>query len=336
MNSFPKNDSKNWTFFLVWFKELNLVSKKETQGIEFFLFKKWLIELNLFLWTSFQYDSRWSLFSFWLKELNLSFIWATFLHDSKNWIFPIWLKDFFKLTQRVEPTFVPWLKEMTLFLQNDAQNWTLILNLTERMESFFFEYDAKNWILFLWIRRKRIESFFFEYDAKNWTLRLKWLGELNFREKKGLKDLNLPFWTWLQELNFSFQKLIERMELKNDSNNWTLLINITPKKYDSKNWTFFWIVTQKLKFLVEKSQKIKLSFLKTQNLFFLMTGRIEPVFFNMTQRIEPFFSIWLKDFLNRLEESYPFFNTTQRIEPFLKSDSFFRMISRIEPLFWKK
>ena len=54
-----KKDSKSWTcFFLIWltelnllfslfwFKELNFVSKKETQKIEIFFVDKWLTELN--------------------------------------------------------------------------------------------------------------------------------------------------------------------------------------------------------------------------------------------------------------------------------------------------
>ena len=68
-NFFLWFDSKYWIFF-VWLSELIFFLRNMT----------WLIELNLFLWTSFQDDSKsWSL-SFWLKELNLS-------------CFPMWLKE---------------------------------------------------------------------------------------------------------------------------------------------------------------------------------------------------------------------------------------------------
>ena len=197
-------------FFSVWLKELNLVSKKKRLRESNFLFKKWLIELNLFLWTSFQYDSKsWSLFSFWLeelkpmffskclKELNFSFTWATFLHDSKNWIFSMWRKDFFKLTPRVEPTFS--MTQRNDFVSpNDSKNWIM----TQRMEPLFFEYDAKNWMLFVWIWRTELNPFslnmtqriepFVSNNSENWTF-----------EKKGLKDLNLLFF-------------------EHDAKNWTL------------------------------------------------------------------------------------------------------------------
>ena len=131
----------------IWLKELSRVSKKDSKNGTLY---KGLIELNLFLWTSSQYDSKsWSLFfnmtrriepflfsnmtqriDFFkmLKELNLSSIWITYLHDS-NWIFfdqydsksrifhKKWLKvlnTFLNLTERVEP-FLHWTQRIELF-----------------------------------------------------------------------------------------------------------------------------------------------------------------------------------------------------------------------------
>ena len=66
-----QDDSKSWSLFSTWLKELNPL-----------FFSKCLKELNF------------SFFFKMLKELNLSFIWTTFLHDSMNWIFfSIWLEE---------------------------------------------------------------------------------------------------------------------------------------------------------------------------------------------------------------------------------------------------
>ena len=159
-----KNDSQN--FFLTKIRirltELNLFSLiwliffKKSQIIEFSV---WLKELNLLLWTSFQYDSkRWSFFffSFWLKEMNffqydakifsnwLKRVEPTFFHDSKKW------PCFSKMTHRIEPLFWIWRKEWNpFFFEYDAKNWTLLsLNTSQRIEFFC-----------LWIRRKELNPF---------------------------------------------------------------------------------------------------------------------------------------------------------------------------------
>ena len=172
--SFSQNDSNIWIF--------SYDSKNWTSCYE-----------PLFNMT--QRDEVLFFFFFWLKELK-PFV---FLKMSQR-IEPLFhmsyfftrLKElnFFNMTQRF---FQIDSKEMTLFLQNDAQNWTLILNVTQRMEPFF-----------LWIRRKELNPFVFECDAKNWILFL-WIW------RKELKALSLNMTG--KELNpFSLNKLTQRLE----------------------------------------------------------------------------------------------------------------------------
>ena len=157
-------DSKNWN---IWSRNMTqriepCVKKKKTDSKNVTLFKG-LIELNLFLWTSSQYDSKsWSLFfkmtrriepflfsnmtqriDFFkmLKELNLSSIWITFLHDSN------WTLFLINTTQRVE-----------FFTKNDSKCWTPFwiwlkeLNLfcigLKELNFFFQPFDSKNWAFF--------------------------------------------------------------------------------------------------------------------------------------------------------------------------------------------
>ena len=80
-------DSRNWIFFWVWLQGLNLFFRNMTHRIELF---KWLIELNLFLRTTFQYDSKcWTLQMTHRVELFL-WIWRKELNPSLN------------MTQRIE------------------------------------------------------------------------------------------------------------------------------------------------------------------------------------------------------------------------------------------
>ena len=260
LNPFDRYDSQNWTLFWTWLtdffekkneydsQELNLFSLNMTQRIEpffcmtlsvnwTFFFKKydlthrieplvmnlfsiWLKELNLLLWTSFQYDSKnWTL-------LKMSQRIEPLFH-SKNWIFFNMTQRFFQIdskelnplfsmTQRNDIVFPKWRTELNPYFEYDAKNGTLVLWIRRKeLNPFFFEYDAKNWILSL-NTTQRIESFFFEYDAKNWKLCLKWLGELNLREKIGQRlepsFLNLTqriepfFWMRLKNWNFLSEK----------------------------------------------------------------------------------------------------------------------------------
>ena len=96
-------------------------------------------------------------------------------------------KNFFwkKMTQRIGPKF---LTQRYVFLY-DSKNWFFCM--TQRIETFFFEYDTENWTLFLFCRKElklfplcrkwlsfffskilltqRIELFFLWYDSKKWN-----------------------------------------------------------------------------------------------------------------------------------------------------------------------
>ena len=61
--------------------------------------------------------------------------------------------SFLSMTQRIEPFFWIWLKELNLF-EHDSKNWT------------FFTW-LKNWTFF-WTRLKELNHLF-EYESKNWT-----------------------------------------------------------------------------------------------------------------------------------------------------------------------
>ena len=104
------HDSKDWTFFLTWLKELNFFQKKYSKNWTF-----WNMRKN---WTFLNYDSK---------------IW-TFLFDPKNWTFClIWAKEmnfceydskhWQKMTQRIEPSRSKYdSKDWTFSSQNDSTN----------------------------------------------------------------------------------------------------------------------------------------------------------------------------------------------------------------------
>ena len=241
-----------FSIWLIWLKQLNLV------------FKKRLKELNLFLWTSFHYDSKsWTfLLSIWRKELETFFNMTNMTQTIENVcqkkrlkelnlffmnLFSIWLKElnlFLNMTQR----------NWTFFSKYDAENWTFFLMRRKKIDSFFFQiwltefeffwYDSKKWTFFFWIWLQSIEpSSFWEFDSKKWTF---WtlLRELIFSQKKWLKELNLfLFWKMSQiiEVFFSY-----------DSKNWTsfqcVWMKWTHLIDDSQNWTLFGIWLTELNF----------------------------------------------------------------------------------------
>ena len=234
----------------------------------------------------FRTTLRIELFQIWLQEMNLLF----FKYDSKIFFAKKKLKElnFFNISQRTD---FPMTQRINFFY--DAKNWTFCL--TQRIEPFFFwnmtqriepflsftptfepciDFDSKNWT-------------FLKYDSKNWTSFWVWCKDLNLFFEYDSKNRTL-FWVWFKESN-SFL-------------NTTQWIEAIFFECDSKN----------LNFWLKKSQKIKLSFQKTQNwCVFQMTGRIEPAFFNMTQRIEPFS-------LNLTQRNEHLFHLTQRFEPCVK------------------
>ena len=190
---FSQNDSKNWTSFWVWFKELNFcqIYTTQSQRIEplfsirlnesntfflhvthvfiwfkelIFFFEKFLKELIFHMTQSMVPDAEtWNL-CFWILIQRIG---PFFFYDSQTWSFfffqKLWRKDFF--------FWKIWLKELDLFLfwKNDSKNWT-------------FLYDSKNRTHFLmWLFSKKNQKFelFSKNDSKNWTFFIVWLKELN-------------------------------------------------------------------------------------------------------------------------------------------------------------
>ena len=212
-------DSKNWTFFWVWVKELNFFQNdskillKTTQRIKPFFeydpknrtsfYRKYVLRIV------FQYDSHnWTYFSallkewniwVWLKELN--FLWYDShnwtLENSKNWFSQLQeLKTFFsEMTQRIEP-----------FLQ-DSKTW-----------DFFFTWlkdfnllNMTQWIEPLLYMTQRIEPF----------LGI-WLNGLNPLHERTQRIGHQKI-IWLQQPNLFVYDLV----------NWAFFFLV-----DSKNWTF--------------------------------------------------------------------------------------------------
>ena len=129
------------------------------------------------------------------------------------------MNTFWNLTQRIEPLFLLWLKELNLFLflgGYDSKNSTFLfyehdskifskkkmwlkelkLFFTMPLElNLFFADDSKKWKLLIWIWPKKW-TFFLEYDAKKWTL---------------------FFWIWLKDLNLFFLNMTQRLEPFSDT-----------------------------------------------------------------------------------------------------------------------
>ena len=287
--------------------------------------------------------------------------------DSKNWI---WLKGlnlyFHSMTQRIEPSFSTWLKELNLLSKYDSKNWTFFSTMTQKIELSFrnietvsWKYDSKIWTSFLIIWLKELNLL-----SDNMTQRIELfviisLKELNFFFLMWLEELN-PFYIWLKELNF-FLNLTQRIEpflwiwLKELNHFLNVTLRIEPlffliwlkelntffiwfrelnffflKNIDSKNWTFFFNMTQKIEY--DSKDWIFFWFNMTHRIFFQK---------NVSKNCTLFFSVWLRQ-LNPLFEhvsmTWTLFDATQRIEPFFfEYDSqnwtlcFLNMIHRIEP-----
>ena len=228
-----------------------------------------------------QYDSKSSFFSQKLTqsvEHLFEFDWKSwnfFVLDSKNWFF------FNHMTQRIEPFFCmsPKLnflkKKLTritipkndsknwTFSKHDSQNWiflkrkrltelnpsfhsqkwTLLFNMTQRMN--FFDWLKKNWTGFL------------EYDSKNWARifsKMTRKNELSRRMtqriepcvKRKVSKSGTCFWFWSKELFPFFFNLTRRIKpfswiYSTELNLFSIWLKEfwTHKKYDSLNWTFF-------------------------------------------------------------------------------------------------
>ena len=355
------NESKSWTPFWIWLKELtpfSLIWRKElnlfffniTQRIEpFFLSMIQRIE-SLSEYDSkkkksnsfFEYDSmNRTLFFLNVSQIEI-FGWKIV---KKNKIdFFTWPEEsnplFFNMTQRIEP-FSIGLKDSMLFSLTQRielclnRTYTIgpfFLNMTQRIEIFswffymstFFKNDADNWTLFSLNMTQRIEPF----------LLLMWRQEFEF---DFFLEYDAKNWTlflfvakkrtfisryeWLQELYVSNKKNTQWIELL---------------KYDSKNWTFEPCVKKKDSENGSKnwtlcfSQNVsknwtffkKKKMLKELNLSFIWTTLLHD---SMN---------WTFLNLTRRVESFPiwlkeldfFLNMTRRIEPFLP------WLERIEPL----
>ena len=129
--------------FSVWIEELNLVVEYDSKNRTFFecdsknwtLFKIWLKELNFLKnvsknWTFFRYDSKnWTLLlqKKRLIELNMTQKDWTLLKDMSQRIVPL------KYESQNCPLFSTWLKELSPFWKYVSKNWT-----------FFFK--KKKWL----------------------------------------------------------------------------------------------------------------------------------------------------------------------------------------------
>ena len=245
----------------------------------------------------------------WLWELNF---WKC---DSKHWTL------FFNMSQRIEPTFPIWVKELNPFLKI----WLEELN-------FFSTLSQRKWLHF-WALTRRIELYknfwrkelMILFSWKYWQQRIelsceKWLNELNMTLRiepffqvwlKALNPLFVSIWDstnrtfelfykngLLKELNpFEPFHMAQRIgPILHDSKNWTLL------SYHSKNW-FFFFMTQRIEPFFEETQWIEY-FLWSKELYFL--------FWMWSKELNLFCWMWPKE-LNQCWKTW-------RIDPFYKYD----------------
>ena len=296
MNSFPKNDSKNWTFLnmnqwnepsLTWLEERNFFQKKKkmTQRIE--ISWAWLKELIFF-----ECDSKNWIFEFLSKKKKPTQrieLFSKIRYKELNF-FSIWLKDFFNMTRRIEPFFLTWLKDC--FLSKKTQRIWLFLRLTDLnlLKIFFRKNDSKNWSLFFTTTLKM--EFFWSTNTTHRTdffffsIRLK---ELNFFENDFFRHWTFFFFEYnsknwnspirLRGFNFFFSDMTQSIELfLYDPLNWTFSRNMTwlielnlffwtSFQDDSKSWSLsFWLKElnlscfpmwlKELKFFLKMSQRI--------------------------------------------------------------------------------
>ena len=251
---------KRWNFLFFWKLKIDFFHMTRriepaffnmTQRIVFFEF-----DSKFFLMDSknrtpfFQYDStNRTLFKMWLFSMIQRIEPLFWKNNSKNWT---WLKDLNSLfsnliqriglilmTPRLEASFlnydtefllkIKWLKELDqiLWLKEmiflyDSKNWFFCM--TQRIETFFFEYDAENWNLFLWIWRRELNPFSFlpqiietfsslpqiiePFFQKFWLKELNFFSDMTqrneFWKKKKTQRVELVFLKWLTELNLFF------------------------------------------------------------------------------------------------------------------------------------
>ena len=234
-----QNDTKNWTLFTKWLKELNPFVNmthrnfSELQRKEFFLIKY-----------ASQNSKNWTFFSQISRRIELFE-----KHDSQNWtifhvthgiepFFPTWVIE-------IEPFFFTWLNELNLFFEYDSKNWT-----------FFLNFDAKNWTFFLDMTQ-RIDPSLLNFDTNQRIEPFqKWLKEFNFLLELCLKELNFFF---------------EKMSRRND------FFQLTPKLNFLK-WLKFFNMTQRIELFVW-FKELNFFFIVTQNFNFLKwLEELRPLF----------------------------------------------------------
>ena len=206
----------------------------------------------------------------------------------------------FSATQRFEPIFQTWLKELNPLLC-DSKNFYLIFWLKEYI--FFGKCDSKKWTRFFSNMTQRIEPF---YDSRNLTFSIQfesknWAFFSNLTQKNWTSFMNLTprvcFWIWLKECCFliwhSELNLFLHMTLRpffyiTQRSRTLFFLKVTPRielfwKYVSKNWTFF--------FFFKMTQRIELFFPQ----YYFRNWTSFSILKKTIQRFEPFFSAWLKE-----------------------------------------
>ena len=212
------------------------------------------------------------------------------------------------MIHRIEPFFPTW----------RVKNWTLLFNMTQRIEPF-----QKTCLI------KFLSKIFKELNLLlSMTQRIELF--LNMTPKIDF------FWTWFTEMNL-FSALLE---------GWNIW------QYDSKNWTFF-DLTQRIEPSVLHDSKNWTFFTRGIYFFFFKFGSKNWFFQNFTSNYWPFFWIWLTElnlFSNMTHRIEPFlkilthrdwtllFNMSQRtvVSQNSKNWTFFSQISRRIELFQKK
>ena len=309
--TFWKFDSKDWTFesvtqstepfffnmsqrieptFPIWLKELIFFFWIWLKELIFFLILTQRIQfLNSFTNMAYSKSSTHLNLFIWLNELDLFYM--------TQRIEPYWI-----ITQRIEPFFFSWLKELNLFFECDAKNWTFFFEETQWIEYFLWSKElyflcwmwSKELNLFCWMWPKELNhcwitwrSDLFYKMTENWTLFepfhmtrrnehfLKWLKELNLFECDS-KNWNFSIW---HALNISF--------LEYDAQNWTSLFSNMTHRIEHL-FSRIWRTELNISFLEYDSQNFLQMTHRTEHLFLQMTHRTEHLFLQMTQRIDFF------------------------------------------------
>ena len=155
--------TKRMKLFSVWRKELSPFFIM-TRRIEH-PFWICLNELNPFVDDSKTFSKKkktfknWTFRKMWLKGLNFS------EYDSKNWTFLFWIDTelrmiVFNMTQSIQSSFF----NLTQRIEYDSKHWTLFFNMSQRIEPSFPLWLKELNFFWTWITET-----FLNYNSKNWT-----------------------------------------------------------------------------------------------------------------------------------------------------------------------